>query len=135
MSLDGSAHKMCMERPFLCYCKIRVESLRQCPSHQNYAYQTRKANNKKTMAQISISTRKQQIFKGRIVPNREYLPTKQNFSRTLTFCRLLHMPEYSSLLGSFLSIRGIADSIVSSEPFHIDINDREPFIPTTASGF
>lgn len=36
--------------------------------------------------------------------------------------------------GAFLSIRDIADSIVSSELFHIDINDREPFIPTTASG-
>lgn len=87
------------------------------------------------MAQISISTRKQQIFKGKIVLNTEYLPTKQNCSCNLTFCKFLHTPEYFSLLGVFLSITGIADSIASSKLFHTDINDREPFILTTASGF
>lgn len=86
------------------------------------------------MAQISISTRKQQIFKGKNILNTEYLPTKQNCSCTLTLCKLMYTPEYSSLLGFFLSIRSIADSVASSELFHIDINDREPFIPTTASG-
>lgn len=87
------------------------------------------------MAQTSTSTRKQQIFKRKNILNREYLPTKQNCSCALTLCKLLHTPEYSSLLGFFLSIRGIVDSSASSELFQIDINDREPFIPTTASGF
>lgn len=63
VSLDDSTHKMRMERPFQCYCKIRVECLWQYPSHQNYAYQIHKANNRKIMPQNSISTRREQIFK------------------------------------------------------------------------
>lgn len=50
----------------------------------------------------------------------------------------LQIPAHSRIFqftGGFLSLTGIADSIASSELFHIDINDREPFILTTASGF
>lgn len=82
------------------------------------------------MAQISISTRKQQIFRGKNVLNTEYLPTKHFNTLQVT----AHSRIFQFTGGFFLSIRGIADSIASSELFHIDINDREAFIPTTASG-
>lgn len=59
------------------------------------------------------------------------IPAYKALKYSASYCTLQNIPVY---WGFFLSIRGIADSIASSELFHIDINDREPFIPTTASG-
>lgn len=87
------------------------------------------------MAQISISTRKLQIFKGKNVLNIEHLPYKAKLFMHFNTLKVIVHAKIFQFTGVFLSVRGIADSVVSSELFHIDINDREPFIPTTASGF